>query len=202
VNNYNPISPIFLTVALLLSTGLFSPANVHAEAMKAQQWEITADKLTRYENPPSVIAEGNVVLEKVENITRLKKSARPTGWDDLLEESSAQEKTDVDEKKPETVTTSKIITSIKAQWMVYDMDLGTVKARGDVYIKVGPDQLTADEAVVNLNRETGTFTNASILREYKNMHFEGKVIEKTGDLTYHFEDGWLIIDMKLPLDGY
>ena len=192
MNNYNPISPIFLTVALLLSTGLFSPANVHAEAMKAQQWEITADKLTRYENPPSVIAEGNVVLEKVENITRQKKSARPTGWDDLLEESSAQEKTNVDDKKPETVTTSKIITSIKAQWMVYDMDLGTVKARGDVYIKVGPDQLTADEATVNLNRETGTFTNASILREYKNMHFEGKVIEKTGDLTYHFEDGWLI----------
>jgi LPS-assembly protein len=24
------------------------------------------------------------------------------------------------------------------------------------------------------------------------MHFEGRVIEKTGDLTYHIEDGWLI----------
>ena len=24
------------------------------------------------------------------------------------------------------------------------------------------------------------------------MHFEGKVIEKTGDLTYHIQDGWVV----------
>lgn len=189
MNNNSPISPIFFSVALFLCVGFFLTGNTHAEAIKARQWKITADKLTRYENPPSVIAEGNVVLEKVEKVTKQKK-LKHTGWSDLLEESPAADTPSTEKNK--TVTTSQVITTIKAQWMVYDMDLGTVKARGDVYIKVGPDLLTAEEATVNLNRETGTFSNASIIRQYKDMHFEGKVIEKTGDLTYHFEDGWLI----------
>ena len=90
------------------------------------------------------------------------------------------------------VTETKVTTTIKADWMVYDLDLGSVKARGNVLIDIGPDQLTAEKGVINLNRETGTFTNASIIREYKDMHLEGKVIEKTGDLTYHIEDGWVI----------
>ncbi len=188
MNYNNPISPIIFAVLCIFLATFFVPASTFAEAIKAQQWEITADKLTRYENPPTVIAEGKVVLEKVENITKQKKSGRPTGWDDLLGDAP----TVTEEKKNETVTTSKVITTIKADWMVYDMDLGTVKARGNVFIDIGPDKLSADEATVNLTRETGTFTNASILRTYKDMHFEGRVIEKTGDLTYHFEDGWLI----------
>ena len=170
---------------------MLCPADADAEAIEAQQWEITADKLTRYEDPPSVIAEGNVVLEKSEEITRQKKVKPKTDWSTLLEEGPSQEVVQ-DQEKEETVTTTKVITTIKADWMVYDMDLGTVKARGNVLIDIGPDQLTADEGVVNLNRETGTFTNASIIRQYKDMHFEGRVIEKTGDVTYHIEDGWII----------
>ena len=194
VNYKSPISPILTIAAFVVAGCLFSPTDAAAEAVQAQQWEITADKLTRYENPPSVIAEGNVILEKSETVTRQKKAAVETSWNDLLEESATAPEPEQkgEDEGEKTVTTNKIITTIKADWMVYDMDLGTVKARGNVLIDVGPDQLTADEGVVNLNRETGTFTNAAIVREYKQMYMEGRVIEKTGDVTYHIEDGWLI----------
>ena len=194
MNSNNPLFPIATFVVLVVASCMLSPTDAGAEAVKAQQWEITADKLTRYEDPPSVVAEGNVILEKSESVTKQKKTEKKNDWSDLLEESPDQvlqaEQPDIDETK--TVTTTRVITTIKADWMVYDLDLGTVKARGDVLIDVGPDQLAAEEGVVNLNRETGTFSNATIIREYKDMHFEGRVIEKTGDLTYHMEDGWLI----------
>jgi LPS-assembly protein len=194
VNYNNPLSPILTLVALVVTTCIFSPADGAAEAVNAQQWEITADKLTRYEDPPSIIAEGNVVLEKSEQITRQQKVKKKTDWSGLLEEGpgAAIEDEQLDPEKKKTVTTTKVITTIKADWMVYDLDLGTVKTRGNVLIDIGPDQLTAEAGVVNLNRETGTFTNATIIRQYKDMHFEGRVIEKTGDLNYHIEDGWLI----------
>ena len=190
MNCNNPLLPIVTLILSVCSLYIFSPANVQAEAFQAQQWEITADKLTRFEDPPSIIAEGKVILQKSEEITRQKKIAEQTDWSGLLEETPEQEA--ATESDVETVTTTKVITTIKADWMVYDMDLGTVKARGDVLIDIGPDQLTADKGVINLNQETGTFTNASIIRQYKDMHFEGRVIEKTGDITYHIEDGWLI----------
>lgn len=189
MNYNNPLSPILTLVVLVVTTCMFSPADGAAEAVKAQQWEITADKLTRYEDPPSVIAEGNVVLEKTEQITRQQQVEDKSDWSGLLEEGPGPA---IEDENTETVTTTKVITTIKADWMVYDMDLGTVKTRGNVLIDIGPDQLAAEEGVVNLNRETGTFTNATIIRQYKDMHFEGRIIEKTGDVSYHIEDGWMI----------
>ena len=63
------------------------PANVFsAQSVNAEQWEITADKLTKYEDPPSVIAEGNVILEKKEKVTRPQEPAS-SRWDQLLGES-------------------------------------------------------------------------------------------------------------------
>ncbi|MCI5160344.1 MAG: LPS-assembly protein LptD, partial [Candidatus Electrothrix sp. AUS1_2] len=90
------------------------------------------------------------------------------------------------------VVSSAVITTIKADWVVYDMDLGTVKLRGNVFIDIGPDKLQASEGVVHLTRETASFTDATIIRQYKDMRVEGRVVEKTGELTYHIEDGWLI----------
>ena len=236
MNNNNPASTIVtLTAQLasfcLISFCLFSPTEATAEAVQAMQWQIDADKLTRFEDPPSVIAEGNVVLTKTQKVTRQKVEFKKNDWGDLISEivipEQEKEKTGLpvladqenstiatskaapsigeidgipeptarlegEQADPDTITTTKVITTIKADWMVYDVDLGTVKLRGNVLIDVGADQLTAEEGVVNLNRETGTFENATIIRQYKDMHFEGRVIEKTGDLTYHIEDGWLI----------
>ena len=45
----------------------------------------------------------------------------------------------------------------------------------------------AEEGVVDLNKETGTFTDATILRKSLDLHLEGKTIEKTGFNTYHIE---------------
>jgi LPS-assembly protein len=170
---------------LLFAALLLLPAESLAEVVKAEQWNITADKMTRYENPPSIIAEGNVILEKTQEVAKEKDLA--DRWDALLEEEP--KKTD---QGGETVTEVRTMTTIKADWLVYDVNMGSIKARGNVFIEVGPDKLTAETGEVDLNSETGTFTDATIIRRYKEMHFEGKVIEKTGDLTYRVEDGWII----------
>ena len=57
---------------------------------------------------------------------------------------------------------------------------------------IGTDKLQAKKGEIDLNSETGTFTDASIIRKEKDLHLEGRIIEKTGDLTYHIEDGWVI----------
>lgn len=180
----------FILVLLLLCVDCFIPAPGYGSSVRAEEWQITADKITRYENPASVIAEGNVVLEKIESVTRQKKKAATADWSSLLGEKPESGKQEVE--KPETVTEKKTLTTIKADWIAYDVDLGKIKARGNLLINVGPDKLTADKGTVDLNQETGTFHNATILRQYKDMHLEGRVIEKTGDMTYHIEDGWVI----------
>jgi LPS-assembly protein len=238
VYSHKSLSPIISVVSLVAFLTL-PVSGFAAEAFKAMQWEILADKLTRFEDPPSIIAEGNVVLTKTEKITRKKKVRKNNDWGDLLDEfgpsASADEGVGKDgeaaepvdtlatskalpviqdnvtgtegeevgqesddtltesaQTDEENITTSRVVTTIKADWMVYDLDLGTVKVRGNVLIDVGSDQLTASSGVVNLNRSTGTFEDSTIIRQYKDMHFEGRIIEKTGDLSYHIEDGWLI----------
>ena len=142
--------------------------------------------MTRYENPPSIIAEGNVLLEKTQEIAKKEKS--DSRWDELLEEQAATEEA----TEEETITQTRTLTTIKADWIVYDINLGSIRARGNLLVKIGTDQLMAEKGEVDLNRETGTFTDASIIRKEKDLHLEGKIIEKTGDLTYHIEDGWVI----------
>jgi LPS-assembly protein len=215
---------------------MFSPPDADAEAVRAMQWEITADKLTRFEEPAGIIAEGNVVLQKMENITgAAKEKEAANDWDDLLgkdtsdtsdtspaagnaqskkggeaalispkkvpalsdakgaKDADSGEQEDIaDAETGEEVVSSAVISTIKADWVMYDMDLGTVKLRGNVLIDIGPDKLSAGEGVVHLNRETASFKDATVIRQYKDMRIEGRVIEKTGELSYHIEDGWLI----------
>ncbi|MHB1348416.1 MAG: LPS-assembly protein LptD [Desulfobulbaceae bacterium] len=170
---------------LLLAVLFFLPADCLAEVIKAEQWNITADKMTRYENPPSIIAEGNVILEKIrESVKEVDREGR---WDALLEEPPQKE-----DEPGEAVTRVETLTTIKADWIVYDVNMGSIKARGDVFIQVGTDRLTAETGEVDLNSETGTFTEAVVIRQHKDVHLEGRVIEKTGALTYRVEDGWII----------
>ncbi len=181
-----PIHPLITALSLLFTALYISPLPVLAEEVKTPQWNITADKMTRYENPPSIIAEGNVLLVKTQEIVSTKKSA--SGWDELLEEKPVvPEPTDA-----VSTTQTKTLTTIKADWIVYDINLGSIKARGNLLVKVGTDMLQAAKAEIDLNRETGTFTDATIIRQEKDLHLEGEIIEKTGDLTYHIENGWVI----------
>ena len=189
-----------------------------AESVKALQWEINADKLTRLENPARITAEGHVELTKIEKTTGAKpaEAATERGWNELLgdaagagaagstAEHAASSGDAVAHSKampvisgnaaaaPETATVSKVMGTIKADRMTYDLNSGTVQVNGKVLIEIGTDQLAADSGLVNLKQETGQFDNAVIIRQEKDLHFEGKKIEKTGELTYRIEDGWII----------
>jgi len=169
--------------------------NALAETVNTEEWQITADKLTRYEDPKSIIAEGNVVLTKLEQLppALTTQETKNKQWAELLEEPTPIAKSttggDVDKDAPPRYETK---VTIQADWIAYDVDRGSIKARGHVSIKGAGDEIQADEGVVDLGKETGTFTDATILRQSMSMHLEGKTIEKTGFDTYHIEDGWVI----------
>ncbi|NLX18985.1 MAG: LPS-assembly protein LptD, partial [Desulfobulbus sp.] len=140
-----------LAWTLFFLTLLFLPPVAQADAVQARQWELNADKLTRHETPPTIIAEGNVILKKQEPAT-----------------------------------------TIKADTVSYDIANSVLTVTGNVLIDVGTDRLVADSGTIDLEKATGTFHNATVVRQDKEIHFEGRVIEKTGALTYHIADGWVI----------
>lgn len=185
----SPINTLF-TVILTCCFFLLPATGMAAEVMATPQWQITADKIIRYEKPASIIAEGSVVLKKTRIIRQRQKKAAGSGWSSLLGEKKAGKKPAAGQGQ--TVTRVRTLTTVKADWIVYDVARGSVKARGHIFVRIGPDTLTAETGRLDLNTETGTFTNATIVRQAKNLHLEGRVIEKTGDLTYHIEDGWVI----------
>lgn len=168
-----------------------------------EEWDITADRIIRYEDPESIVAEGNIVLVK-----RRKVPPKPPGpeegeeevtdWYILLEEEPEEEVVIT----PESLETDlepvyEIQTTIKADWMVYDVTLNTIKARGNVFVEVDDQSITAEQATVNLEQEIGTFKKAVVIAKEKDLHLEAEVIEKVGFKTYHLEDGW-VITCKIP----
>lgn len=164
------------------------PAALSAAVMDAEQWDITADKIVHYDDPPSVIAEGNVVLSKKESGFEAGQS--PTAqWDKLL--SGADED---DEQAARQLAFSETTTTvIQADWLVYDVNMGQAKIRGNIFIRIKGDTLKAESGVINLKDSTGSFENATIVRgDNLQLHLEGRVVEKTGELTYRIEDGWII----------
>ena len=167
---------------LLLLPVLFALFSVPAEAatsIEARQWNVTADKMIREENPPLLIAEGNVLLEKKEPVEPGAQTMGPIPPKNGVEGGQAS---------PELKT----VTTIKADRVAYDLTKGTMEATGHLLIYVGGDILTADSGLIDLNKSTGSFKNASVVRQDKDVHFEGQLIEKTGELTYHIQDGWVV----------
>ncbi|NOX80982.1 MAG: hypothetical protein GXP57_07840, partial [Deltaproteobacteria bacterium] len=81
------LSPINTLFTVILTCCFFLlPATGMAEVMATPQWQITADKIIRYEKPASIIAEGNVVLKKTRIVRKRKKAATGAGWSSLLGE--------------------------------------------------------------------------------------------------------------------
>ena len=95
-------SALILALCFLSSIGLLLfPHPAAAVSVGARQWEMTADKLTRHENPPTIIAEGNVVLEKKEPVATTP-PPKPSEWSNLLGDEPTT-KTDADSTaKPAT----------------------------------------------------------------------------------------------------
>ncbi len=183
----------FLPLAACLFFTAFA-STAFADTVATEEWQISADKIIRFEDPQSVIAEGNIVLVKKELLPpkTKKKSDVSTDWDLLLEEKEPSKEVTQEDVAGSTTPQYKTKVTIKADWAAYDVTLGIIKARGNVSVISGGERLFADAGEVNLTRETGTFSDAVILRKEHDLHFEGKTIEKTGFNTYHVKDGWVI----------
>ena len=184
----------FLLAALVFLFVFASGSAIAQESVSTEEWDISADKIIRYDKPMSIVAEGNIVL-----IKRRKLPPKPpageesvSSWSDLLGETPESAEV-TPEDVPEAVEdVYETLVTIKADWVTYDIALSTIKARGNVSVTTDDEQLFAEQAVVNLEQETGTFKNATILRDDYDLHLEGEVIEKTGYKTYHIENGWVI----------
>jgi len=178
------------------------------KSVSTEEWDITADKITRYEKPHSIVAEGSIVLVKRKKVPvvlqktdgdlgELAPGEQVTEWDVLLEEEVVAEEITPDDVVEEQEIVYKTQATIKADWAAYDIALNTIKARGNVSIVADGQSIFAEQAVINLEQETGTFKNATVLGNEKDMHLEAEVIEKIGFKTYHIENGW-IITCKIP----
>jgi LPS-assembly protein len=79
---------------------------------------------------------------------------------------------------------------IRADWARYDVQRGTIKARGNVYILSGVDEVTAASADLDLGAQTGTFTDATIFLSESHMFVSGAELVKTGEFSYTLKKGW------------
>ncbi|MFT5697637.1 MAG: LPS-assembly protein [Desulforhopalus sp.] len=173
---------------------LIAAGTSFADNVSTEEWNISADKVVRYESPNSIVATGNVVLEKKEKVSKNQKEvdSSTTSWAALLGEDSELEEVTADDIEKEAPPQYETTVTINSDWMVYDMDLESIKAKGNVTIITDEDRLTAKEGTLNLVNETGTFTDAIVVRDEDSLHLEGASIEKTGLDTYKIVDGWAI----------
>ena len=183
---------VFIVFFALILTGVTQQGK--AEKLSTEEWNISADNVIHYDNPNSIVAKGNVILEKKKQLPvhPPETKADVTSWAELLEEDVEIPEITADEITDKAETVYKTTLTIKADWIVYDVELQSIKAKGNVLIITDEDQLRATEGVIKLADETGQFTDATITRTRNSLHFEGKLIEKTGFDTYHIVDGWVI----------
>lgn len=133
-------------------------------------WQITADSLVHYKQPDSIFAEGNVVVNRPEEI-----AAAPVD-EKAVEDSS-------EESRPASLV-------IKADWVRYDVERGMIKARGHVAMVSAGEDIVAEAAILNLDTQTGVLTGATLFLTDNKIYIKGSEITKTGEFTYVIEDGW------------
>jgi LPS-assembly protein len=115
-----------------------------------------------------------------------------TPWSELLGEEPVEEEIIAEEVEQQQEPQYQTTVTIQADWMVYDVDLETIKAKGNLKIITAEDQLYAKEGTLQLTDETGQFEQATIIRNEDSLHLEGQKIAKTGFKTYRIIDGWAI----------
>jgi LPS-assembly protein len=77
---------------------------------------------------------------------------------------------------------------ITASRITYNLKTNDVEAQGNVIVDRGPNRLSADRVIFNLDSKTGTFFNARASLE-PSIHFSGEVLEKINDDTYRITNG-------------
>ncbi|MDR0477915.1 MAG: LPS assembly protein LptD [Desulfobulbaceae bacterium] len=187
--------PKIFSLAILLAV-LLCPQALFAAKTATEEWNITADKLTRLEHPRRIIGEGDVILEKREPQPPPGPSPAQKAkemWTDVLGAPAKEKIAAAPEKAAaEAQPAMRVTTVIKADWISYNVERKYIEAKGNISIVSGGDTLKASSGTVSLESETGTFTNAIITTEGKSTHLEGKTVTRTGYNTYHIEQGWVI----------
>lgn len=136
----------------------------------ASPWQISADKISRFVNPPSVIAEGNVsiVRQGVRSVGQLGKvedGVPPAGGG-----------------KPLTIS---------GDWIRLDPTTNLIKVRGHAVLDSLDEHITADLADLDMDKQTGHLQHATLYFPQSSLYLAGEEVEKTGDLSYHLENGWV-----------
>lgn len=113
------------------------------------------------------------------------------------------------------VTISQGNMRMRADTIQYEGNTGLLTARGKVIVRTGTDVVEAEKVTIKLADATGVLFNGKLLLTRHNVYLEGKKLEKTGDTTYHIEEGsfttcnaatpdWRITgrDLDVTLEGY
>lgn len=82
------------------------------------------------------------------------------------------------------------VVVIEGDWIRFDPLTKVVKVRGRVSLDSEDEKITAESAVLNLEDHTGILSNATLYFPKRELLLAGEVVEKTGELTYHFKKGW------------
>jgi LPS-assembly protein len=89
-----------------------------------------------------------------------------------------------DEQTPDSMV-------IQADRIQYNTTLKTVRASGNLVISTNSDEITAQEALIDLGDQTGIFHKAVLYRAPINLYLTGAILQKTGDNAYWIKDGSL-----------
>lgn len=155
--------------AVTLFLVLLSVMPAWSAATPPSPWQITADKISRFVNPPSVIAEGNVVLVRQGLLSAGQMGAK------VVPESGG-------EVKPLTIT---------GDWIRLDPVANLVKVRGHAVLDSEEEHITADLADMDIDRQLGHLQRATIYFPKRSLYLAGEEVQKTGEMTYHLQDGWM-----------
>lgn len=77
---------------------------------------------------------------------------------------------------------------ITAHRITYNLKTNDIEAVGNVIVDRGPDRLSADRVILNLDTKTGTFFNARASLQ-PSIYFSGEVLEKIDDDTFRITNG-------------
>jgi LPS-assembly protein len=137
-----------------------------AGAANSQPWEVTADRISHFKNPDCLVAEGNVVMTRKDGTVS---GVEPSG------------------EAGSTLAKPLVITG---DWLRLEKG-NMVKVRGHAVLDSAEEHITADSVRLDLDNHSGVLQHATLFFPNRHIYLVGEEVEKTGELTYHLEDGWV-----------
>jgi len=116
------------------------------------------------------------------------------------------------EKKEETITATGTVVLqpadnktehpivIHADKIKFAVGTGEVNAAGNIVINANEDEITADQAEIRIDSQTGTFHNATLFYAGNNLYLTSDTLVKTGPESYRTKNA-LLSTCALPQEG-